>query len=476
MQQEFPVTPSGKKLPARSPAAREEQLQSLYLRLHETAEMVWASSLYFPCLVVLSALFLFTGSQLQGCVVLAGVFCFMAICCGDMMSLLLPALLFCLLATHFYADFGELLANWPMFVAAIVAVLLHYYLYPVRRKSGPLLRPLLAVAAATLLGGLGAIPAEQYFSVVSLYYVLALGPGMVGVYLLVRAQLGRSRGYNVLARFLNVLYYGGIFTGLVVLETYLVHMTAFLRSFSVLYFSYRNFCATILLMALPTACLPSEEGKTRWGALAFFYLSLLLTGSRSALLFGTLLLAASLLYLYRKHPENRKRYRLAALLLGVPAAAALWYLVPVLFASRMEDGALISAQDSRVTFFVQAMRDFFASPIFGKGLGNLTNSAIFIGVSGSIVWYHNLFAQILGSMGLVGAAAYGWLYYERGRLLFTKRSAEMTIAALSACGMVLVSMTNPGEFCPLPNEFLMAALFAILESLPGKPVRARAVR
>ena len=31
-----------------------------------------------------------------------------------MMSLLLPALLFCLLATHFYADFGELLANWPM--------------------------------------------------------------------------------------------------------------------------------------------------------------------------------------------------------------------------------------------------------------------------------------------------------------------------------------------------------------------------
>ena len=47
---------------------------------------------------------------------------------------------------------------------------------------------------------------------------------------------------------MNVLYYGGIFTGLVVLETYLVHMTAFLRTFSVLYFSYRNFCATILLM------------------------------------------------------------------------------------------------------------------------------------------------------------------------------------------------------------------------------------
>jgi len=229
-------------------------------------------------------------------------------------------------------------------------------------------------------------------------------------------------------------------------------------------------------MALPTACLPSEEGRIRWGGLAFFYFSLLITGSRSALLFGSLMLAACLVYLYRKNPASRRRYRLAALLIGVPATVLLWEFVPVLFASRMEDGALISAQDSRVTFFIQAMRDFFSSPIFGKGLGNLNNSAIFIGVSGSIVWYHNLFAQILGSMGLVGAAAYGYLYYERGRLLFTKRSAEMTIAAFSACGMVLVSMTNPGEFCPLPNEFLMAALFAILESLPDKPVRVRAAR
>ena len=395
----------------------------------------------------------------------------MAVFCSDLLSLLLPALLFCLLSTHFYQNYGILLAHWPMFVAATVSVLLHYYLYPVRRCTGGLLKPLLGVSAATLLGGLGVISAREYFSVVSLYYVLALGPGMLGVYMLVRAQLTRRHSYDVLRRFLDILYYGGIFTGLVVLETYLVHMAAFLRSYSVLYFSYRNFCATILLMALPTACLPSEDGRTRWGGMAFFCVSLLLTGSRSALLFGSVLLAVCLCWLYRKYPERRRRYRTAAALLGVPALVGLGLLVPVLFASRMEGGALITAQDSRVTFFMQAMRDFLASPIFGKGLGYLGNSAIFIGVSGSIVWYHNLFAQILGSMGLFGAAAYGYLYWTRARLLVCKRSAELPVAAFSALGMVLVSMTNPGEFCPLPNEFLMTALFAILETLPDRPRR-----
>ena len=44
----------------------------------------------------------------------------------------------------------------------------------------------------------------------------------------------------------------------------------------------------------------------------------------------------------------------------------------------------------------------------------------------------------------------------------------MAVAALSYAGMFLLSMTNPGEFCPLPNELLVVALFAIVESLPDK--------
>ena len=473
MLEDSSMTNSGKKLTGSRPlAGREERLRGVFYRLHEAAEAMWASELYAPCMVAAAALMLFTGSQLQGCLLLGFFFSFMMVFCSDVLSLFLPFLLFCLLSTHFYQDYGDLLAQWPMFVTAVVAAGLHVFLYPVQRRSGELTKPLLAVSAAVLLGGLGSISAREYLAPVSLYYVLGLGPGMLAAYWLIRAQLGRRRSYNVLSRFLSTLYYAGIFTGFLVLEVYLTRMATFLRTFSVPYFSYRNFCATMLLMALPAACLPADGGRVRWGGLAFLYGSLLFTGSRSGLVFGTVLLGLCFAFLYRKHPERRKRYRLAALCIGVPAALLLAVTVPVLFASRMKDGALISAQDSRVTFFLQAMRDFLSSPVFGKGLGYMGNSAIFIGVSGSIVWYHNLFAQILGSLGLVGAAAYGWLYFSRVRLLWTRRGGEVPIAALSALGMLLVSMTNPGEFCPLPNEFIMVTLFAIVESLPNKPVRA----
>jgi hypothetical protein len=461
-----------KPIQNRLPALREAHLAGSFQRLHELAEAMWASELYAPCLVALTALPLFTGAPLQGCALLALFFSFMTAFCSDVLSLLLPFLLFCLLSTHFYQDYSVLLAQWPLFALAAAAFGLHCFLYPAPRRGGEMTKPLLAVSAAILLGGLGSISAREYFAPVSLYYVLGLGPGMLAVYVFARSQLGRRRSYNVLARFLGMLYYAGVFTGFVVLEVYLEHMPAFLRSFTVPYFSYRNFCATILLTALPAALLPADGGKARWGGLAFLYASLLFTGSRSGLLFGTLLLAACLVWFYRRHPESRRRFRRWAAAVGIPALALLAFAVPTLFASRMEDGSLISAKDSRVTFFVQGIRDFLSSPVFGKGLGYMGNSRIFIGVSGSMVWYHNLAAQILGSLGLVGAAAYGWLYFTRARLLLTRRGGEVPVAALAAAGMLLVSMTNPGEFCPLPNELIMAALFAVVESLPKKPARA----
>ena len=96
-------------------------------------------------------------------------------------------------------------------------------------------------------------------------------------------------------------------------------------------------------------------------------------------------------------------------------------------------------------------------------------------VEGSIVWYHNLIAQILGSMGLVGAVGYGWLFYDRVRLLWRKRSRTTLAFALAYFAMLLISMTNPGMFCPMPNALLMVAMFVVVERQPdtaAAPVKA----
>lgn len=445
---------------------------TLLPKLQAAANRIWNSSRYTLCLLVAATLLYIMGCALEGCLVMALVVAFLLLFCEDLMAVLLPFLLFCLLTTDFYTDLGRLLAYWPVLAGVVAAFVAHLLLYRAPMHKGAFTAPLLAVSAATLLGGLGSISGADYFSPVSVYYSVGLGLGMLCAYTVIRAHLRRAKGYDVLRRFLDLLYYAGLFAGVTVFKVYAVNIRAFLRDFAVIYMSYRNFCTTILLLALPAACIPRADGRWRWGGLIFLYGAMIMSGSRSGLIFGTVELAACLGWIYHQaEPELKPTlYRLEQLA-AVPAVVFLYYTVQLLFSSRVAQelhGSFIPVNDSRFTFFMQGLRDFASNPVFGIGLGNLSNKQIFIGVNGSIVWYHNLVAQILGSMGLVGVAAYGWHYLTRLKILLTRQDALLPLAALSCAGMVMMSMTNPGEFCPLPDELLMVALFAILEALPRR--------
>lgn len=94
-----------------------------------------------------------------------------------------------------------------------------------------------------------------------------------------------------------------------------------------------------------------------------------------------------------------------------------------------------------------------------------------------MVFYHNSLLQILGSMGLMGLAAYGTLLWGRVRLLLRGGEAAHLVG-LFYLGMQLTSLTNPGLFCPLPSAMLTVLVFAVLERymddpayLPGRTIR-----
>ena len=82
-----------------------------------------------------------------------------------------------------------------------------------------------------------------------------------------------------------------------------------------------------------------------------------------------------------------------------------------------------------------------------------------------------LLAQIAGSMGVAGLIAYGLLLRDRIALLW--RCFDRTVAVFAMCygGMLLISMTNPGEFCPFPYEMIVVMLFTVVEysAETGKP-------
>ena len=406
------------------------------------ADRFWHSKLYFPVCFLMLAVFMAAGLPVVGGVLVMSTLIFLLLFCDDLLSILFPVVLLAMVGTEFYDELYSLLRFWWIGLLAAAAMLVHIGAYARAPRSGGCLHGMVAVSVATLLGGLGFISREEYFSPTALYYSLGLGVMMLLVYLLCRSEADRARDYDVAERMLQILYAGGLFTGFVVALFYARHMQEFLRDFATIYFKYRNFSATMLLIALPAAAYFAAHDRRHFLSVVFLYFMMLMTGSRSGLIFGTTMLLLCFAYVYHCNPERRAVYRRVGLISLVPAVALLIALVPRLFASRMVDGALISPDDS---------------------------------VEGSIVWYHNLIAQILGSMGLVGVVGYGWLFYDRVRLLWRKRSRTTLAFALSYFAMLLISMTNPGMFCPMPNALLMVAMFVVVERQPDTaavPVKA----
>ena len=80
------------------------------------------------------------------------------------------------------------------------------------------------------------------------------------------------------------------------------------------------------------------------------------------------------------------------------------------------------------------------------------------------MFYHNAVIQVISSMGLAGAAAYGWMFIKRLKMLWQGRKSTGVCAfALSYIGILMMSMTNPGIFCPFPEVGLLTLMFAMIE-------------
>ena len=78
-------------------------------------------------------------------------------------------------------------------------------------------------------------------------------------------------------------------------------------------------------------------------------------------------------------------------------------------------------------------------------------------------WYHMMVPQIVGSMGLVGIAAFGFQIFGRLRLIFRRPDFWGLCLGISYLGILGMSQVNPGEFCPVPFELLTVLLFILQE-------------
>lgn len=427
-------------------------------------DAVWNSRYYFALLFALAAVYSIVNVE-QGMTIIAVVLCLFLIFCNDLLASVFPILVLSMMSVVFFKKYDEMLIQYSYEIVAIIgSFLLHLARYAKPFKTGNNLIPLIMVSFATVLGGLGATTIMDVASYTSLYYIAGLGVGMLCVYIIAKAYITCDKSYDVRERYMAILYAAALFAAFMTARFYYFHLERFLEDFSVIFCKYRNTTATVMLLGLPSAFYFASKRIAHIFGAGAIMLCLMLSGSRGGSFIGAAIFVLGIVFVIYYDKEHKKRNIKAAALLAIPALVIGVELFLTLFSSRFEDGTFfVNPDDSRLRFIERAFEDYRSNMLFGLGLGNTRNGDIYTGVPGSLVFYHNWFAQIIGSMGLVGLIAYTTQLIIRLKTITDTWSKETVAMTMTFGGLFLMSMVNPGEFSPFPNEFIIVVLFAIME-------------
>ena len=445
-------------------------------------EMFALSELYAPILfLVVYGLVVLDTPVLAICFLLL-VECAVCLASDDLVPMLLPLLLlFCVsfLCQEYFAT--DLLWLF-LFALPCIPILIYRFVRGLSHlRIGPGLPALILVSLSLILGGIGAIPVGEYFAVGSLYHILALGPGMIFLYLLIKGSASLTRSYDVADKIAAAFYLTGLFLAFLVLRAYAMN-------FDLLYgagevenliqeaLPWRNIAANLSVICLPFVFYYARRHHPLHAIGAcLLYLVMLASGSRGAALCGAVVILLGFVWL------AWGRWRTALVLLGlllISGALAFVFRaqIAVLFETFfgfhnygsngdyfVELDGFNLLNETRYKMLLRSLEDFLASPVFGRGVGAMNNTDIYQPPTAfQICWYHSLIPQIVGSLGILGILAYGYQFFVRLRLVFrAERTAYTGMLALGYIAILGYSMIDPGLFSPLPYAAL-AVLFAVL--------------
>ena len=164
-------------------------------------------------------------------------------------------------------------------------------------------------------------------------------------------------------------------------------------------------------------------------------------------------------YLCRLRSRRKRRVHVAIL----ASLILVFFAIFLAEFSRLES-ILVRADSYRGGMMAIAVDNFKVFPFFGTGIGYRGLRGVYENKEGMFGCYHCLPVQVVGSMGLFGAAAYLYMFRERIRLL--KRSKDKEFAAtvlFSYVGLLWISLVNPGIFCPVVYGLQLTVYFIAAE-------------
>jgi|GEM_PF-683168 len=443
----------------------------------------WFKTFYSLIVFAAAVYVVYKGQEVIGAVYFASLVALIWVISDDFVDSMLPLLLLSVFVTRMYNSYARFIQYKWLAIPLGFALLFHVIWYWRRPKIGITFYGQLAVAVAISVSGIGTFPLAAYLKASSIYYILGLGFGMVGFYLLFSSHV-QDHDRHQMARYMMLV---GMMVVVCVVHFYYANRATYAATGSWPAFYGENNLATFMMMALP---MPFWYASKRpWGFLyvmvciPVFYGALVLCGSRGGMLLGTAeVFLLFIVYCIASHGRiiNRIAYVLCFFVFGYilyeygPAFVTKYMKFPLLrvggqlgleyYFLRIQDFVTEKGIEVRTKFIARAITDFQSSLIVGKGILYKGNSDLYNGVKGTMQWYHMWFPQIIGSMGLVGVAAYASQMWCRAKAYFTHRDALNLTLAMSAVGLWLMSQVNPGEFCPIPYALLTVIYFVLIEN------------
>ena len=193
-----------------------------------------------------------------------------------------------------------------------------------------------------------------------------------------------------------------------------------------------------------------------------FYLCIVLSQSRGALLVGSVILAFCLLYLCL-FGKNRQRNRVFTLALVICGAVGILLLSSKLIALVQNFLSFGFADNGRFEKWSAGIHHFLDYPVFGSGFyDSYVDPAWDMGAYPYL--YHNTIIQLLGATGIVGFLAYLYHRVQTVRLALTKRNAGKSFLALCILALLLFSLTDVLLFKTYPTIFYALMLLFMEKS------------
>lgn len=420
------------------------------------------SDWFTAILFIAAAVVVFTSAEIVGTVVFVLLFCVILAFTDDWMPLLQIIMFTTCFAIRCKNSFDDFIKfRW---IIPIIAGLVIYHFVKFRPKlaKGSCFYGILATSAAVTLGGVGIISAKEYFFHTSIFYIIMLGFGMLLIYSFFSATLKTNEETPFSDRFAKMMVCVILLLAVCLFEEYFSRRAELAEGFEIIPFQWRNNAATTLMLAMP---FPFYMSAKKFGF--FFvgiidYILILFTGSRGGMLFGVIELIICIIVMFIL--DKKHRIFIAAIIAASLVVTALTYKIWIDTLSYTLFRLIDPNENSiRLQLIPRGIEDFKSNPLFGRGIGYMGNRDVHKSADFALCWYHCSPIQVIGSFGICGIAAYGYLIYLRIKTLLKNFTFFNITLFLSYIGLELMSLVNPGIFAPFPYLFLITLYFVMME-------------